>query len=198
MVFLRIPFLLLLLLVAFSSEGMAAKKHPLLGKKAPSLMGRAAFKPGLLKLAKMTSEVVPLKDKKGNLIKKNRRIQFKTKRHPVVLNFFATYCVPCIKEIPVFNKIAKAWGPKGVKFLYVNVDTEKSAAEVKKFALAKGIAVEMMMPSVRYVMKAYGIDTLPKLMIISGKGKVVKVIGGFKEDLTRRIGKILKKLPKDI
>ena len=40
---------------------------------------------------------------------------------PVIVNFWATYCVPCIKEIPYFQEVVKQYEEKGVKLLLVSL-----------------------------------------------------------------------------
>jgi thiol-disulfide isomerase/thioredoxin len=53
---------------------------------------------------------------------------------PVVINFWATYCVPCIKEIPMFEKVIKEYESKGVKMLLVSLDFEESyPAKISEF-----------------------------------------------------------------
>lgn len=41
---------------------------------------------------------------------------------PVIVNFWATYCVPCIKEIPYFQEVVKKHQDDGVKLLLVSLD----------------------------------------------------------------------------
>ena len=50
----------------------------------------------------------------------------------VVLNYWATWCVPCRKEIPEFNRIARELGPKGVQVVGISMD-EGGAESVKPF-----------------------------------------------------------------
>lgn len=45
---------------------------------------------------------------------------------PVVVNFWATYCVPCIKEIPYFQEVIKKYEDSGVKLLLVSLDFKES------------------------------------------------------------------------
>ena len=59
---------------------------------------------------------------------------------PVVVSFWATYCVPCIKEIPYFQEVVAKYKEKGVKLLLVSLDFKESFpdkissfAEKKKF-----------------------------------------------------------------
>jgi thiol:disulfide interchange protein DsbD len=50
----------------------------------------------------------------------------------VVLNYWATWCIPCRAEIPEFNKIARELGPKGVEVVGISMD-EDGAQSVKPF-----------------------------------------------------------------
>ena len=45
---------------------------------------------------------------------------------PVIVNFWATYCAPCIKEIPYFQEVVKRYEKKGVKLLLVSLDFRES------------------------------------------------------------------------
>ena len=170
----------------------AAEPHPLLGKPAPSLSGRAAFGNGLVNLNKLRQQVVAERDAQGRPVLKGGRPRLRVVSNAVVLNFFATYCVPCVQEIPAFNRIAEAYRGRRVRFLYVNVDTEKSEAEVRAFAKAKGIEVEMMLPSVKNALDLFKIEALPLIVFVDREGIVRQAITGFQEDLPRQVDEILR------
>ena len=159
----------------------------LIGEPLPPLQGPAALGKGLLNLQKYTREVEFLKGDDGKPIFERGRPKTRLNRYALVLNFFATYCAPCIREIPTFNKIAASYAGQPVKFLYVNVDSEKSAEEVKAFARARGIAVEMLFPSVSQTLKSYQIETLPRIVVADRDGVIRKVVTGFQDDLTAQL-----------
>lgn len=50
----------------------------------------------------------------------------KSSKEPLIVNFWATYCAPCIKEIPYFEELAKKYENKKVKLLLVSLDFEES------------------------------------------------------------------------
>ena len=57
---------------------------------------------------------------------------------PVVVNFWATYCVPCIKEIPYFQEVVAKYKDKGVKLLLVSLDFKEAFPEkISTFANKK-------------------------------------------------------------
>jgi thiol-disulfide isomerase/thioredoxin len=54
---------------------------------------------------------------------------------PTVVNFWATYCGPCLKEIPYFQEIVKQYEESGVKLLLVSLDFKESFPEkISSFA----------------------------------------------------------------
>lgn len=54
---------------------------------------------------------------------------------PVIVNFWATYCIPCIEEIPYFQELVKKYETKGVQLLLVSLDFEDFyPSRIKKFA----------------------------------------------------------------
>ena len=57
----------------------------------------------------------------------------------LVLNFWATWCVPCREEMPALVSMEKRLAPKGMKLVTVSADEPEAAAEAAKFITSKGI-----------------------------------------------------------
>ncbi len=54
---------------------------------------------------------------------------------PIIINFWATYCGPCVKEIPYFQELVKQYKDSGVKLLLVSLDFKESyPAKISSFA----------------------------------------------------------------
>jgi thiol-disulfide isomerase/thioredoxin len=82
------------------------------------LLARADHRPVDLKLRSLTGEKVSLKSYLG---------------HPVVVNFWATWCGPCQEEMPTLVEAEKEWAEQGVRFIAVSLDDEQSVANVSPF-----------------------------------------------------------------
>jgi thiol-disulfide isomerase/thioredoxin len=51
----------------------------------------------------------------------------------VVVNFWATWCVPCREEFPALSRLQKALGPKGLRLVGVSTDTARDLPAVERF-----------------------------------------------------------------
>ncbi|MBF0238258.1 MAG: TlpA family protein disulfide reductase [SAR324 cluster bacterium] len=183
--------LLIGLIIPSISNGEA---DALIGQKAPELSGEPAVGGGLLKVSKMSRELEFVKDAQGKFIEKDGEYVMRITRNIIVLNFFATYCVPCIKEIPAFNRLYQKYRDKAVKLLYVNVDPEMDQAKVQRFIVEKHMEPPMMLPNQQQTMKAYGVESLPRIVIIDRDGNIAEVITGFQADLEQQLSDVIEKL----
>jgi thiol:disulfide interchange protein len=100
----------------------------------------------------------------------------------VVVNFWATWCVPCIQEIPGFNRIHSEFGPKGAVVLGVSMD-EEGAERVAPFL--KKHPMEYTVALGAEAGKQYGVgDALPVTLIFDRAGKQVERFEGFTPEET--------------
>jgi thiol:disulfide interchange protein DsbD len=96
----------------------------------------------------------------------------------VVVNFWATWCVPCIQEIPGFNKLHQQLGGKGLIVLGVSMD-EEGAERVRPF-LQKHPMDYLVALGSEAVSKQYGLgESLPVTIVFDRSGKQVKRFEGF-------------------
>jgi peroxiredoxin len=94
----------------------------------------------------------------------------------VILNFWATWCKPCEKEMPYFNNQYKAFKEQGVEILAVNIG--ETDMVVKDFAERFDLSFPIMIDHKSEITTAYKVDPLPVTFLIDKEGKVVKVHTG--------------------
>ncbi len=97
----------------------------------------------------------------------------------LVLNFWASWCAPCVQEAPSLNQFAKTFKDKGVVVLGVSVDrNEQSYLNfVKRFDVLYPIARD---PEENLSYR-YGTYKIPESYIIDRNGKVVRKYAGLPE-----------------
>jgi thiol-disulfide isomerase/thioredoxin len=97
----------------------------------------------------------------------------------IVLNFWATWCPPCLKEIPDFIELQKAYGDQGLQFIGIAVDDEEA---VREFVEKTGMNYPSLVVQDEGVMlaKRYGngIGALPYTVIINRDGEISHTIRG--------------------
>ena len=107
----------------------------------------------------------------------------------VVLNFWATWCVPCIQEIPEIAEFARAH--KDVVVLGVAVDAEDNVAKVKQFATKTGHDYPLVFSDAKVEKQLGEPRALPTTRVYDPTGKVVydkpgRVTKKSLEELTKR------------
>lgn len=94
----------------------------------------------------------------------------------VVLNFWGTWCEPCKKEMPAFDKYYQQFKDRGVQMLAINV--AESDYAVKSFVQQYGMTFPVAIDHTKSVLRAYNIEPLPTTMLINEQGEIVKIITG--------------------
>ncbi|MEK7724624.1 MAG: TlpA disulfide reductase family protein [Acidobacteriota bacterium] len=99
----------------------------------------------------------------------------------VVVNFWATWCVPCKEEMPDLATIQNEYAPLGVQVIGATADEEKDKAKVLKFVREVKVNFPIWMALKNADMEAFGVGkALPATVIVNREGKIV----------WRKVGKI--------
>ena len=88
----------------------------------------------------------------------------------LVVNFWATWCPPCIDELPSLQAMAQQMAPKGVVVLGVSVD--KNEAAYKRFLQQAGIRFATARDAEADISAEYGTFKYPETYVIDRDGKV--------------------------
>lgn len=112
----------------------------------------------------------------------------------IFLNFWATWCPPCKKEMPDIENIYKEYGENKKDVVILGVNSEKEN-EVKKFLKDKGYTFPTLIDENSEVMRKYFIQAFPTSFVIDKEGNVYGyVMGGLtKEQIKQVIEEVLKK-----
>jgi thiol-disulfide isomerase/thioredoxin len=101
------------------------------------------------------------------------------KGKPVLVNLWATWCVPCIAEMPLLDDLAGELG-EGVRVLTISEDFQGAEKVVPFFAEKKFANLPQWMDTPNKLPPAFGANSLPLTVLYDAEGKEVwRVMGGF-------------------
>ena len=150
-----------------SGANLSVKKDPLIGKKAPN------FESVLLDSSKFK-----LSEQKGKV---------------VVLDFWATWCGPCVKALPELIEKTSQFNEKDVVFIAVNQgESRKIISTFLKKKKLQGLTVAL--DKKQNIGRDYKVQGIPKTIIIDQKGTIRHVEVGFAEKTASRISTEIRKL----
>ena len=94
----------------------------------------------------------------------------------LMVNFWATWCPPCVEEMPSLNQFAQTMAPQGVTVLGISVDRNEKA--YREFLARNQLQFQVARDPEENISSSYGTFKWPETYVINREGKVVqKFIG---------------------
>ena len=120
---------------------------------------------------------------------------------PFIIDFFATWCKPCNRELKAIQEVYEEWQEEtGVKLIAVSIDQAQNVNKVKPFIDGNGWEYEVLLDSNSDFMRALGIQGIPYTLIVDGKGNIVYrhngYVEGAEQELIRKVREIVCKQEK--
>ena len=92
----------------------------------------------------------------------------------LLVNIWATWCPPCIKELPSLEQLHKAYGSKGLKLVAISIDEFVGEDSIRAFAKNAGITFEVLHDSAGAIERAYQTTGYPETFVIGREGTIRK------------------------
>lgn len=139
----------------------------------------------LLFLAILISGFTDTKNKVPNFRLKNldnRTVSFNQIKgeNLTVIDFWATWCKPCVKSIPEFVKMDKEFKDDQVTFIGISIDGPRNKAKVKPFIKSLGVNYTILRDSDSSVMARLRVTAVPTLMIVNSDNEILYFHEGYK------------------
>ncbi|MBN1423043.1 TlpA family protein disulfide reductase [Candidatus Fermentibacteria bacterium] len=99
---------------------------------------------------------------------------------PLVLDFWATWCGPCVKALPHLQALSEEFADRGVTVIGMCADSPKTVSRVPGFVQGRKLTFPILMDTDNEVMRRYKIANLPYTCIVDTSGTIVYSHLGYK------------------
>jgi peroxiredoxin len=159
----------LLIAIVFTSVVLTSTKSiaaGLVNTKAPDFT-----------LKSLSGENLNLTEQRGNI---------------TVINFWASWCGPCRKEMPILQKLHDKYTDLGVQVWGINVEQENQAG--RDFIKKISVNFPILFDEKNTLSALYQVDAMPTTVVVDRSGQVRYVFRGYKDGYEKKYAKVIKKL----
>lgn len=122
---------------------------------------------------------VQLKDLEGKTVDTSK---LSNDGKPFVISFFATWCKPCNRELKAISEQYADWQDEtGMKVVAVSIDQAQNINKVKPLVDGEGWEYEVLLDPNSEFRRAMGVQMIPHVFIIDGKGNIAESRSGYTE-----------------
>lgn len=122
---------------------------------------------------------VTLKDMSGKTV---NTAELSNDGKPIIISFFSTWCKPCNRELSAISEVYEDWQDEtGVKLIAVSIDQAQNINKVKPLVDGNGWPYQVLLDPNSDFKRALGVQMIPFVLIVDGKGKIVYKHNGYTE-----------------
>ncbi len=97
-----------------------------------------------------------------------------------VIDFWATWCQPCVRSIPYLNEMASEYTARGVNFIGVSIDGPRNQSKIAPFIRSLGVSYPILRDLNSELMSELGVTAVPTLLIYDADGRQIFFHEGFR------------------
>ena len=103
----------------------------------------------------------------------------------VYIDVWATWCGPCLREVPFLKEVEKEYHDKNIEFVSISIDVKKDFDKWKKMVVDKELTGTQLFADNNFnseFIQAYGIRGIPRFILVDPQGNIVKASAPLPSD----------------
>jgi cytochrome c biogenesis protein CcmG, thiol:disulfide interchange protein DsbE len=115
---------------------------------------------------------------------------------PILINFWATWCLPCKAEMNAYKKIYKKFNNKGLQIVSISIDDPRTVSKVKSAVRTNRYPFKILLDTNSEVFQLYQGTNPPLSLIINKDGQIIYSHTGYRKGDEKKVEKIISGLLK--
>jgi peroxiredoxin len=122
-----------------------------------------------------------------------KRVRFADLRGegPVLIDFWATWCKPCLRELPHIERLFQAYRSQGLQVIAIAEDETRSLPKVKSYIKTHGFTFPVLLDPNQRVLRDFRGTNCPYLVVISPTGEVVYLHSGYRDGDEKELAEVI-------
>lgn len=108
---------------------------------------------------------------------------------PVIVDFWATWCKPCIKGFPETQRIFDNYRDCGLSVFAVSIDGPRSTSRVGALIKSKGNTFDVLLDPSQEVARKFHVTSVPRTVLIDTDGNIVWAVTGYRPTNHEKLAK---------
>jgi peroxiredoxin len=113
---------------------------------------------------------------------------------PVLLDFWATWCKPCLASLPEIQALHERHAEAGLTVIGVSIDGPRNFSKVRPFVRRLGLDYAIVLDEDGSLQRRYQVQAIPLTVLIGRDGRVARVVQGFRPGEGEALGEAVRAL----
>jgi len=90
-----------------------------------------------------------------------------------LINFWATYCVPCRKEMKYLDQLNKSYADQNVQVIGISIDDSRTVGRVKSLVKSQKLSYSILLDTEQKLYKNFNTSAMPFSILVDTQGKII-------------------------